>query len=104
MTKPTKKGKTLGDLAALHDKKVLIPNRIRAALKILADSGDDWIYEADFLQLTKPGLSPPDVAKYRDQFADFWAEMPATNGKSTMRRVWFASVKLANNWKETAGG
>jgi hypothetical protein len=101
MPKPKK---TLADLRAAHDKAVMIPNRIREALEILAKSGDDWVYEVDFLALTKPGISTIDASKFRNGFEDWWADMPATNGKSSVKRVWFASKKLCAQWKETIGG
>src|SRR5208282_6094699 len=95
--------KTLADLHAAHDKSVMIPNRIRAALAALLASGDDWAYEPDFMALTKPGISSIDISKYRDQFKDYWAEMPSTN-KSRVARVWFPSKKLADKWKENVSG
>lgn len=100
MTKVVKAKQSLADLAALHDKKVIIPTRIRAALTKLQDSGDDWIYESDFLKLVSPPIGNNDISKYRDQFADLWTETPSTNGKNSTRRVWFASKKLADKWKE----
>ncbi len=102
MTKP--KGKTIADLRAAHDKKVMIPNRIRAAIAAVTTSGDEWAYESDFMNLVKPAISSQDIAKFREQFLDFWAEMPATNGKSSIRRVWFATKKAADEWKESVGG
>jgi hypothetical protein len=103
MTAPKVK-KTLADLHAAHDKNVMVPNRIKATLETLAASGDDWIYETDFIASAKPPLSTTDISRFRDQFKDFWAETPPTNGKSSSRRVWFASKKLADKWKETIGG
>jgi hypothetical protein len=98
------KGKTLADLRAAHDRKVVVPNKIKAAIQALAASGDEWIYEQEFLTLVKPAIGTTDIAKYRGQFEDFWAEMPTTNGRSTMRRVWFSSKKAADEWKETVSG
>lgn len=91
--------KTLNDLRALHDRDVLVPNRIRAAIAALAASGNEWAYEIDFLKLTSPPIGSQDISKYRDQFTDFWASMPATNGRAQIRRVWFVSKKLADAWK-----
>jgi hypothetical protein len=98
------KGKTIADLRAVHDKTVVVPNRIRAALAALAASSDAWAYEQDFIRLSKPPIACMDISRYRDQFTDFWADTPGTNGKSSVRRVWFASKKLADEWKETIGG
>lgn len=91
--------RTLADLSAAHDKKIIVPNRIRAALAVLVDSGNDWVYESDFLKLASPPISGADISKYRGKFLDFWHETPATNGKSSARKVWFASKSLAVKWK-----
>jgi hypothetical protein len=91
-------GKTLADLRATHDKNVVIPNRIKGALAKMAASGSEWEYESDFLKLS--AVSTTDISRFREQFADFWAELPSTNGKSTMRRAWFATKKLADSWKD----
>jgi len=99
----TKPGKTIADLRAVHDKSVLIPNRIREALEALAARGDEWAYEQEFMALVKPGISSPDISKYRDQFVDFWAELPGSKSSRSCR-AWFASKKLANKWKELAHG
>lgn len=93
-------GNTLADLRSLHDRSVLVPNRIRSALALMNGSGNEWMYEADFMKLTQPGISPPDLRDYREEFKDFWADMPPTNGKRDARRVWFATKKLADAWKE----
>lgn len=100
----TKTKKTLADLAAVHDRKIVVPNRINQAIAALQATGDDWAYEQDFLALVKPPIANIDISKYREQFADFWAEMPTTNGKSSLRRVWFATKAAAKKWKETVGG
>lgn len=95
--------RTLADLSAIHDKNVMIPNRIKQAIAALAVSGNDWTYEIDFIKDAKPPISATDISRFRGQFTDFWAETPATNGKSSARRVWFATKKLADKWKETIG-
>jgi hypothetical protein len=91
--------KTLSDLRARHDRNVVVPNKIKAAIAAMTD---EWMYESDFISANR--FSPPELAKFRDQFSDFWADLPTTNGKSTARRAWFASKKLADAWKETVGG
>lgn len=99
MAKATAAKRTLADLAAVHDRKVVVPNKIKAALAALAASGQDWAYESDFIKLTVPSISGADIAKYRDGFADFWDVMKPTDGKSAARRVWFTSKALADKWK-----
>ena len=102
MTKKT--GKTIADLRAAHDRTVVVPNRIRQAIAALKESGDEWAYESDFIQLLKPSLSAVDVSRYREHFTDFWVELPSTNGKNSMRRAWFATKAAADKWKEEVGG
>lgn len=93
-------GKTIADLRALHDRNVVVPNRIKAAIANLAKEGpENWAYEGDFVKLVVPGISPVDLRDYREQFSDFWAEMPPTNGKRDARKVWFATVKACAKWK-----
>jgi hypothetical protein len=91
-------GKTLADLRAVHDKNVVVPTRIKNALAKMIELGTEWEYEGDFVKMT--GLSVTDFSRFRDQFTDFWAELPSTNGKSSARRAWFATKKLADAWKE----
>jgi hypothetical protein len=98
---PTPKAKkTLADLRAAHDMSVVIPNRIRGLLVALDRSGDDWAYEKDFMGLTNPGVNAQMLAKHREEFSDFWAELTITR-KSSASRVWFATKKLADKWKES---
>lgn len=99
--KPAKKnGKTLDDLRAIHDRSVVVPNRIRAAIAKLAEEGwENWAYDSDFVKLLTPGIAPKDLSDYRDQFADFWAVMPATNGQRDAKKAWFATTDAADIWK-----
>ncbi len=94
------KGKTLADLAAAHDKTVIIPNRIRQALTALAASGEEWAYEADFRQLSSPPLSHNELPKFRSEFPNSWAEMPRTGNKSAVPIVWFATEELCKTWRK----
>lgn len=102
----TKAKKTLADLAAVHDRKIVVPNRIRAALEALKASGDDYAYEMDFCSLLKPAISHADLAKYRPQFEEFWADLPTLSfkGGSSAKRVWFATKALCTKWKENSSG
>lgn len=91
--------KTLSALRAIHDKHIVVPSRIQTAIAVLAASGDEWIYEEEFRLLVNPPLNHNDIGKYRDQFKEFWAEMPMTHRKNTAKRVWFANKKIATEWK-----
>lgn len=96
-----KAGKTLDDLRALHDRSVLIPNRIKATIEKLAEvSWQEWAYESDFLSISTPRISTKDLSDFRDRFKDFWAEMPPTNGRRDARKVWFATKKAADDWRK----
>ena len=101
MNKPKK---TINDLRALHDKSVVIPNRIKGALAALKASGDVWAYEADLMALAKPPISTTDFARYREGFADYWVEVPAAQGRNATRRVWFATAAAKKSWEDSVSG
>ncbi len=90
-TAPKKKAvKTLADFRAAHDKNVIIPNKIRAALAAMAIEGpESWEYEVDFLR--RAGVSTTDLGAFRDQFEEYIVEAKA----KTVKRVWFATEKAA---------
>lgn len=98
-----KKGNTIADLRAVHDRSVVIPNRIRAALAALLATGDTYAYESDFIKAAKPPISAIDISRFREEFKDFWSETPASNGKSSARKVWFSTKKACDEWKEVIG-
>lgn len=90
-TQSKKPGKTLADFRAAHDKNVIIPNKIKAALTKMETEGgpENWNYEADFIRLA--GICQTDMGVFRDQFAEHVVEVSGKNPK----RVWVASVKAA---------
>jgi hypothetical protein len=96
--------KTIADLRAIHDKSVVIPNRIKGALAALKASGDAWTYETDFIRMAKPPLSSIDISRFRDQFSEYWADMPAVDGKKTARKVWFTTPAGKKAWEEGFNG
>jgi hypothetical protein len=88
------KAKTLADFRAAHDRNVIIPNKIKAALAVIAKAGpENWEYESDFLKLA--GISQTDISIFRDQFADYVVETARTPGRNNTRRVWFGNKKYA---------
>ena len=97
MSKPTKPtGRTLADWGAKHDKDVVIPNKIKAALALMAKEGPEHhLYEQEFLQLAK--ISTTDLSKYRDQFAAHIVVVTHENGKaySSPKNVWFHDARIA---------
>ena len=91
MAKPA--AKTLDDFRAAHDKNVIVPNKIRAALSALEKEGaENWEYELDFLK--RSGLSVTDLATFRSQFEAHIVEAASTHGRSA-KRVWFGNAKVA---------
>jgi hypothetical protein len=85
-----KQGRTLADFRAAHDKNVIVPSKIRAALaEMEKEHAENWSYEADLIK--RAGISQTDMSMFRDQFAEHIVE---TSGK-TSKRVWFASAKVA---------
>lgn len=90
MAKPQSQARTLDDYRAAHDKNVIIPTKIKAALaNMLKEGAENWSYEADFIR--RAGISQTDMGLFRDQFSDHIVE---TSGK-TAKRVWFADPKVA---------
>jgi hypothetical protein len=83
--------KNLASFRAAHDKNVIIPNKIRAAIASLEkDHGPEgWEYEAEFSK--RAGTSTTDFAMFREEFKDHFVEVGGRNAK----RVWFATVKAA---------
>lgn len=93
---PAQKARTVEDFRNSHDKSVVIPNKIRAALAEMAKIGPQHHeYEVDFLKLA--GLSTTDLGKYRDQFKDHIVVVNHANGKAlpNAKNVWFADKKVA---------
>lgn len=83
-------GKTLADFRAAHDPNVIVPAKITKALADMeAESQENWEYENDFMR--RAGLSTTNLAMFRPQFE---AHVVETTGRNP-KRVWFASVKVA---------
>lgn len=78
--------KSLDDFRKAHDKRFIIPQRIKEAL---AKIGDGWEYEMDFIRIA--GINTADLGRYRDQFVGHYIE---TRGKNP-KRVWTGSTKVA---------
>lgn len=81
-----KKGRTVADFRAAHDKSFIVPQKIRDALKKL---GDGWEYELELMKIA--GLSTTDLAIFREQFQD---HIVLTGGKNP-KRVWCGTKELA---------
>jgi hypothetical protein len=84
----------LGSFRAAHDKSVIVPNKIKAALAALEkrDGVEAWCYDAELLKLAD--LSVNDIAPYREKFENHIVITPAARGRQG-KRVWFANTKTA---------
>lgn len=95
---------------AAHDRSVLVPQKIKAALASLAkdnanpnakdgpkDGSDGWEYEAQFIK--RAGISQTDMGVYRDQFKGHVVQVSGKNPK----RVWVASEKEAAKFRKDVG-
>ena len=83
-------GKTLADFRAAHDPNVRVPAKIKKALDdMLAEGKETWEYETDLMR--RANVSTTDLARFRPMFE---AHIVETNGRNS-KRVWFASVKVA---------
>lgn len=87
------KAKTISDFKDAHDKDVIVPRKIQAALDGMLKTGTEhWEYESDVVKLA--GISQTEIARYREQFVKHIVVAPAVHGKGT-RNVWFANAKVA---------
>jgi hypothetical protein len=89
------KGKTLADFRAKHDKSVIVPAKLNAALAAMVKEGggDNWDYEGDFLK--RAGVANQDASPFRDQFK---AHIVETGGRNA-KRVWVATAKGADKFR-----
>jgi hypothetical protein len=84
------KPKTLADFRAVHDKSVVIPNKIKARLAAMLKIGpEEHDYESDFLRAAQ--VSNTDIGTHRQQFERHIVSVGGKNPK----RVWFADPKVA---------
>lgn len=90
----TAAGRSVEDFRKAHDRNYIIPAKITAGLEQL---GDSWCYEGEFLKLS--GLSTTDLALFREQFEAHWV----VADKSSKKRVWCGTVKLAGELRGMVG-
>lgn len=89
-----KLGRSLADFRATHDKAFIVPAKIKATLAAL---GESWLYEAEFIKAC--GLTAPDVAAFRDQFADHLVDV---RHEGRRRAVWAGTKAMAGKLREMA--
>lgn len=88
------KARTAADFRAAHDKDVIVPNKVRAALAKLLEIGPEHFeYDEGFRALC--GVQAAELANYRNKFAQHWFLTPGTSGGKGTKRVWFGNAKVA---------
>ena len=80
--------KSLKEFRMLYDKDVIVPRKIKEALKRLGANG--WTYEAELIH--DAGISQTDMGNFRHLFTDFYVDMKS-------KRVWAGSTKFAQTLK-----
>jgi hypothetical protein len=79
--------KDLSAFRAAHDRSVIVPQKINAALADLAakEGPEGWEYEGEFMK--RANISQTDIGAFRDQFEKHIVETKGQRAK----RVWFAN-------------
>lgn len=89
--------KDLNAFRALHDRNVVVPEKIKKGLASLKASGDAWEYEGEFMK--RAGLSQTEVGQFRPEFVEHIVE---TKGKGA-KRAWFHDSKHAAEMRAAIG-
>jgi len=82
-------GRSLKDFAQKYDKDIIVPRRIKDALKTMPD----WLYESEFVR--HAGISQTDCSSFRDQFAEHVVVI-----KRDGRKVWAKTATVAEQLRE----
>ena len=93
----TAKGRDFGAFRAAHDDSFIVPKKIRDAL---AKLGNAWVYEQEFIKLCGPGTSLTKFAAYREQFSEFYLDVPG--GDNRGKRLWCGTKAFAAKLREVA--
>lgn len=88
--------KSLADFKAAHDKNFIVPKKINEGLAKLG--ADGWEYEPEFAKLT--GVGSMDIAKFRDQFADYIVLVKSSKSSGYEKKIWAGSKALAAKMRE----
>jgi hypothetical protein len=89
--------KDLNAFRALHDRNVVVPDKIKKGLEALKKSGDAWEYEGEFMK--RAAISQTDLGAYRSQFDEHIVETKGKSGK----RAWFYDKKAAAEMRAAIG-
>jgi len=76
--------RSLKDFRELYDKNLIIPRKIRDAIKRLGQNG--WAYEIEFVKDAE--ISQADMGNFREKFSDYVVVLKS-------KRVWAGSPRLA---------
>jgi hypothetical protein len=86
--------RTLDTFRAAHDRDVIVPNKIRAALEQIRKAGPEhYEYEGDFVRLA--GISQNDIGLFREQFKEHIVETRSTSASKNPKRCYFGDPKVA---------
>jgi hypothetical protein len=83
-------GFDLDTLKQRHDRKLIVPSKIREALAKLGDNG---MYEGDFLKLADVSLY--DIAPFREMFSDYIVVVDKKG-----KRAWTGNKAKAAAWRK----
>lgn len=89
-------GRSMSDFQATHDKNIVIPTKIKAALAAI---GEEYRYEFEFLK--EAGISINDLARFRDQFDGHMVVVRTRDSKP--KNVWFGTTANADKAREMDG-
>jgi hypothetical protein len=93
---PKTPGRSMTDFQGTHDKNVVIPAKIKAALAAI---GEEWRYEQEFLK--EAGISINDLGRFRDQFDGHMVVVRTRDSKA--KSVWFGTTANADKAREMDG-
>lgn len=80
--------KSIDDFSKLHNKSYIVPQKIKAAVKKLADR-KGWCYEVDFLKLA--GVTAIELGTFREPFLEDHVVIIKDS-----RRAWAGTKAIAN--------
>lgn len=93
--------RNLSTFRSNHDRNVIVPNKIKAALADMAakEGPESYAYESADPEggvpfVRRAGISQTDLSLFRELFADHIVDLP-NDSRSRGKRVWFATVKAA---------
>jgi hypothetical protein len=84
---------TLADFKSTHDASTRYAEKIKSALHSLSLEGPEaWENEGKFMK--RCGVAASVFPDFREQFKDYWVDVPRTSG-SQVKRAWFGDKKVA---------